>query len=164
MKKQIFITSILIGILTIFSIKTQAQSHDNNAGSFSMINEYGTFFGRNTVGITGVFVVGYSTPSDKDMFGVGVAYDLGGHLADGIPVFVNYRHSFHPDRKFSPIVNVAAGVRLNLFNDNDPYGLYATAASGFQTGVFSFTGGFCLRSLGTKDWFPGFEIKCGFRL
>ncbi|HNY62866.1 MAG TPA: hypothetical protein PLH70_08530 [Bacteroidales bacterium] len=161
MKKQIFITLILIGI-TIFSINAQAQSTDK--GRLSIINEYGPYFGRNTIGFTAVFVAGYSTPSDKDMFGLGVGYDVGVELTDGIPLFVNYRHSFHPDRAVSPIVNMAAGVRLNLSDPVNYSGIYATMASGFQVGMFSLTGGLFLKSLGTTELFPGLEVKCGFRL
>ena len=161
MKKQIFITTILIGII-IFSINVQAQSTDN--GRLSVINEYGTFFGKNTIGFTGVFVVGYTTPSEKDMFGVGLGYDVGDNLYDGIPLFMNYRHSFYPERKVSPILNMAAGVRLNLSEPADQIGLYATMASGFQAGIFSLTGGLFLKTHGTKDLYPGLEVKCGFRL
>jgi len=164
MKKQIFITLMLIGMISIFSINSQAQSGDNNVGRLSVINEYGTFFGHNTVGFTGVFVVGYSTPSDKDMFGLGIAYDVGTNLTDGIPLFVNYRHAFYPDRKVSPIVNMAMGVRLNLSDPVDAFGLYSTMASGFQSGIFSLTGGIFLKSLGTRELYPGLEVKCGFRL
>ncbi len=164
MKKQIFITLMLIGMISIFSINSQAQSGDNNVGRLSVINEYGPFFGHNTVGFTGVFVVGYSTPSDKDMFGLGIAYDVGTNLTDGIPLFVNYRHAFYPDRKVSPIVNMAMGVRLNLSDPVDNFGLYATMASGFHAGIFSLTGGVFLKSIGTAKLFPGLEVKCGFRL
>jgi hypothetical protein len=164
MKKQIFITLMLIGMISIFSINSQAQSGDNNVGRLSVINEYGTFIGHNTVGFTGVFVVGYSTPSDKDMFGLGIAYDVGTNLTDGIPLFVNYRHAFYPDRKVSPIVNMAMGVRLNLSDPVDAFGLYSTMASGFQSGIFSLTGGIFLKSLGTRELYPGLEVKCGFRL
>ncbi len=164
MKKQIFITLMLIGMISIFSINSQAQSGDNNVGRLSVINEYGTFIGHNTVGFTGFFVVGYSTPSDKDMFGLGIAYDVGENLADGIPLFVNFRHSFHPERKFTPIVNMAMGVRLNLSDPVDNFGLYATMASGFHAGIFSLTGGVFLKSIGTAKLFPGLEVKCGFRL
>jgi hypothetical protein len=35
MKKQIFITLMLIGMISIFSINSQAQSGDNNVGRLS---------------------------------------------------------------------------------------------------------------------------------
>jgi hypothetical protein len=162
MKKIVLLT--LLAVLTLTPALISAQN-DNN-GRFSVINEYGPFFGQNTIGFTGTFVAGYTLPNQQEMFGLGVGYEAGVDINQGIPMFLNFRHIFKPNKTFSPIVNVAIGTRYcipNYYNNSD-WGYYMTVGSGFQANLFSLSGGLFFKSYGTSDFFIGLELKVGYKL
>jgi hypothetical protein len=165
MKKSLLL-SLFILVMAVSPVIVAAQT-DNQTGRFSVINEYGPFFGQNTVGFTGTFVAGYTFPNQKEMLGLGVGYEVGGEIGQGLPVFFNFRHIFKPNRSFSPIVNVAAGIRYcvrHYYVLDQNVGYYLTISSGFQAKLFSFSGGLFFKSYGTSSFYTGLEIKCGYKL
>jgi len=163
MKKLVLLS--LFVVLTIAPILVSAQN-DNNKGRFSVINEYGPFFGKNTIGFAGTFISGYTLPNLQDMIGLGVAYEAGTGIEQGLPIFINYRHIFNPTKPFTPIVNVAVGTRYCIpsYGTESAMGYYMTVGSGFQANLFSLSGGLFFKSYGTKDFYIGLEIKFGYKL
>lgn len=164
--KKLVLLSLFVLVLAVSPVFVAAQT-DSQAGRFSVINEYGPFFGKNTVGFTGTFVGGYTFSNQKEMLGLGVGYEVGGDIGQGLPVFLNFRHIFKPDRGFTPIVNVAAGIRYcvpNYYHLDQSIGYYLTISSGFQAKLFSFSGGLFFKSYGTNSFYTGLEIKCGYKL
>jgi len=162
--KKLVLLSLLV-VLTITPILVSAQN-DNNKGRFSVINEYGPFFGKNTIGFAGTFITGYTLPNLQDMFGIGVGYEVGAEIEQGLPIFLNYRHIFNPSKPFTPIVNVAMGTRYCIpsYGTESALGYYMTVGSGFQANLFSLSGGLFFKSYGTKDFYLGLEIKFGYKL
>ena len=164
MKKLFLITLILAFSSSSFLIYAQ---NDYSKGHFSVINEYGPFFGRGTIGFTGVFIAGYTLPNQKEMFGLGVGYEAGEEIGQGLPLFLNFRHIFYPEKSFTPIVNVAMGLRYSVPNSqerNQNFGYYVTVSSGFHAKLFSFSGGLFFKSYGITGFYTGLEIKCGYKL
>ena len=60
-----------------------------------------------------------------------------------MPMFVNYRYYFKPDKPFSPHVNTAVG---GLWME-DGEGVYSSITMGFRTGKFSFASGFSFMAI-----------------
>jgi hypothetical protein len=84
-------------------------------------------------------------------FGLGIG--IGGHFRMGemtddpvlfsIPVFLNYRYYFKPDKTFSPHLNaVLGGMMLNR-----GWGLCAAIATGFRVGKFTLASGLSFLAL-----------------
>ena len=74
-----------------------------------------------------------------------------------MPIFLNYRLYFKPEKKFSPHVNVAlGGITLE-----EGYGVYSSITMGFRAGKFSFSSG--LSFMPINEWF-GWEYPFGVTL
>lgn len=162
MKRNILLLMLLLATLIVSN--TAIAQTNNESGRFTIINEYGPFFGRATIGFTGVFVLGYTFPNQKELFGLGVGYEAGTDIYTGIPIFLNFRHTFNPEKRFTPLVNVGLGLRYCMNYSDQLMGYYATISSGFQSGLFSFTGGLYFKSFGVERFYSGIEIKCGYKL
>ena len=173
MKRNLLVLLVIFGVLSTTTI-THAQTN-NDAGRLSIISEYGPFFGRNTVGFTGTFVTGYTFPNQKEMLGLGLGYEAAYDYGNGFPIFLNFRHTFNPEKVFTPFVNVAIGTRYRLVNYNyylsslpyfeekPTFGYYMVVSSGFQVRKFSFNGGMFFKSLANEEFYVGLEIKCGYK-
>lgn len=173
MKKKLL---VLLVILSVVSTSTLTKAQTNfDSGRLSIISEYGPFFGRNTVGFTGTFVTGYTFPNQKEMLGLGLGYEVAYEYGNGFPIFLNFRHTFNPERVFTPFVNVAIGTRYRLadtdfhigyapyYNNHPTFGYYMVVSSGFQVRKFSFNGGMFFKSIADDEFFMGLEIKCGYK-
>jgi len=87
-------------------------------------------------------------------FGVGIGgtahRDYRNGMGAHMPLFVNYRCYFKPDRNFSPHVNVALGGLVI----NDGHGIYSSVTAGFKAGKFSFSSGFSFLAVQRDDrWY-----------
>jgi len=91
-------------------------------------------------------------------FGIGLCYRQEGFIkdvnifSDGsygysstnpkvyMPIFLNYRYYFKPEKTFSPHLNLSAGgIMLR-----EGYGIYSSITMGFRAGKFSFSSGLSL--------------------
>lgn len=173
MKKISLLLLLLLGIVSIPNL-SNAQTN-NDSGRLSIISEYGPFFGRNTIGFTGIFVTGYTFPNQKEMLGLGLGYETAVDYGQGFPIFLNFRHTFRPDKLFTPFVNVAIGTRYRLadyyyyfdymptiYNETS-FGYYMVISSGFQARKFTFNGGMFFKSVADDEFYVGLEIKCGYK-
>jgi hypothetical protein len=174
MKKHLLLLIVVFGVAATSSF-THAQTN-NDSGRLSIISEYGPFFGRNTIGFTGIFVTGYTFPNQKEMLGLGLGYETAVDYGQGFPIFLNFRHTFSPEKDFTPFVNVSLGTRYKLadyryyydislpyLEEKPSFGYYMVVSSGFQARKFSFSGGMFFKSISNDDFFVGLEIKCGYK-
>ncbi|MDL2297030.1 hypothetical protein LJC68_05975 [Bacteroidales bacterium OttesenSCG-928-B11] len=150
---------------------------------YGLIAEFGLYGGYQNFGMSTIFV-NNMVFKEKFTLGVGVGMEI--EIADEytIPLFVNFRHYLpaRPGKKLQPLVNVALGTRICIaekytdiwYFDEWGYrwydtvydgvraypGLYATIATGFKVGMFSFTTGLFFKS--GEIFTGGVETKCGF--
>lgn len=186
MKKSIFFV-LAAALLTCSSAFAQTGSTQTDVTpkklSYNFIMEFGNYFGSKTVGLTGVAINSLSI-KDQNLIGIGVGYEMDVNDQTAIPLFFNFRHYFQrPERKVTPLVNLAVGTRL-CFNEiydwievYDPItgyyngyedrhmeftpGLYASMTAGFKAKSFSFTSGFFCKS-DSQGFASGIEVKVGF--
>lgn len=186
MKKSIFFV-LAAALLTCSSAFAQNSSTQNDVTpkklSYNFIMEFGNYFGSKTTGLTGVAINSLSI-KDQNLIGIGVGYEMDVNDQTAIPLFFNFRHYFNrPERKVTPLVNIAVGTRL-CFTDrhawteiydpitgyytsfDDSYtefipGLYASMTAGFKAKAFSFSSGFFCKS-GSEGFATGIEVKLGF--
>lgn len=180
MKKIISIITLLL----VLSSSSLFSQENKDKITYSFINEYGLFFGggvnEGTIGLTSVFVNGIKC-NDINFYGIGIGYESDLFSGQSIPMFFNYRHFFHSDRKLKPLINVALGVRFSYWSEarivgydyfgypiyenfqQNAFGFYSTVAAGFNVNAFSFTSGLFLKSV-QEHFIAGFEVKAGFTL
>jgi hypothetical protein len=100
-----------------------------------------------------------------------------------MPVFVNYRYYFFPDRKFSPHVSASLGGTVsnsgNYWGNDYGGGIYSSITAGFRVKKFSLSSGISFMPMAARgymnygceierssEWemyFPwGFMVKLGF--
>lgn len=174
--KKVIITCALVCFC--FVSQLSAQSKNDKAISYNIINEYGIFAGT-TVGFEGVFINSIKFNKSNDLVGVGLGYSADINSMQGIPMFLNYRHYFDRGRIVQPLFNLAAGATYYFRNANDiiyyedcfdcrfndpGFGLYATIASGFRAKAFSLSAGFFVHSApnSLNDVSGGLNLKVGF--
>jgi hypothetical protein len=182
MKKNVFKTIVLLSIAALCGLgNLSAQEQQDKKITYNFINEYGFFLGKN-VGWTGVFINGISI-KQNDAIGIGLGYGLNTGSFQEVPIFLNYRHYFDTGKKLKPLVNVAAGIGLHFWTEEQEIpsvingytyydfieencsgvGLYATLSGGFRVKALSFTGGFFFRTFPSQQGFNGgIEAKIGY--
>ena len=81
-----------------------------------------------------------------------------------MPIFLNYRFYFKPEKTFSPHVNVSlGGIAME-----EGRGLYSSVTMGFKAGIFSFSSGLSFTPIYYKEKTKkdvslfGITLKCGF--
>ena len=160
---------------TLFAQEDETQSKIK----YSNITEFGFFAtSPNSIFAEGTTVHGISI-HNKHCIGLGVGYGGGAQFSEiataYMPMFLNYRLRFMPDKKLSPHINIALGGLMSINGG----GGYTALTAGFRVGHFSFSSGFsCLLIWEKEDYyspyyptptkktmfyFPmGLTIKCGF--
>jgi len=93
--------------------------------------------------------------------GIGVNFSTNHSAVTYMPIFLNYRVYFKPEKTFSPQFNIALG---GLVTQNG-FGAYSSVTMGFRAGKFSFSSG--LSCMPINDWFGwafplGITLKWGF--
>jgi hypothetical protein len=139
-------TLILLATLLLSSVALFAQEGEKTSCiKYANITEFG-FFATSPKSIyaEGTTVHGISL-NKKHVIGLGIGIGGGGYFTNNndfatayMPMFINYRCYFLPDRKFSPHINVAAG---GLFT-TEGEGIYSALTAGFKSGKFTFSSGF----------------------
>ena len=89
----------------------------------------------------GLGMGGNSYAYTEDSYGYSYSYN---RIAPYMPVFLNYRHYFKPNKVFSPHVNFAFG---GLLNEDLKGGMYSVITGGFKAGKFSFSSGLSLMAI-----------------
>jgi len=123
-------------------------------------------------GLFGLTTVNGISINRKHLIGVGLGLGLGDithvdefrFFPDGYAfIYANYRIYFKPDKNFSPFINLAAGVALEMKT-----GVYSSITGGFRYKYFSLTGGLANIAIPCTcaEWhYPfGFSLKIGFTL
>ena len=156
MKPRVF---VFAAFLLAASVSLSAQETKENI-AYSNITEFG-FFTTSPKGIAieATTVQGFSI--DK-IHHLGLGFGIGGCIYSGfggayMPLFMNYRLYFKPEKSFSPHVNAALGGLITV----DGGGVYSALTMGFISGNFSFSSGVSLM-LFDGDLPFGITIKCGF--
>lgn len=183
MRKNVLKTIVILCVAVLCGMETlSAQEQQEKKIAYNFINEYGFFIGKN-VGWTGVFINGVAF-KQNDVLGLGIGYGLNTASFQEVPIFLNYRHYFDRGKTLKPLINVAAGVGLHFWTEEqqvpvyqDGYfyyydyveegkhgvGLYATISGGFRVKALSFTGGFFFRTFPNQPNFNGgIEAKIGY--
>jgi hypothetical protein len=132
-------------VLAAFLVVTVSLSaQENEKIRYSNITEFGFL----TTSIKGVCLEATTVHgiSINKAHHLGLGFGIGGcfysdayfgEIFGYMPIFLNYRLYFKPDKTFSPHVNVALGG-LTL---EEGYGLYSSLTMGFRAGKFSFSSG-----------------------
>ena len=161
-------TLILLTVM-LSSVSLFAQEEEKSSNiKYANITEFGFFAtSPKSVYAEGTTVHGISIHK-QHIIGLGTGIGGGGYFSSKnistayMPIFVNYRCYFLPDRKLSPHVNVALG---GLFTTNGE-GFYSSLTAGFKSGKFSFSSGFSFLGIYEEryEWnYYGYqEIKNGW--
>lgn len=178
---QIFITFVC-SFFTSATLLAQEEETKSNI-RYSNITEFGFFAtSPKSVFAEGTTVHGISI-RNQHQIGLGVGFGGGAYFQSSydratsyMPVFVNYRLRFLPDKKLSPHINIAVGGLMTTYGE----GIYSSLTVGFRAGHFSFSSGFSCLSIWENQsdpyydlsyysphsyspYFPmGITIKCGF--
>ena len=91
----------------------------------------------------------------KHHFGIGIGIgeimridnSIEDNISISMPVFLNYRHYFKPDKTFSPHVNASLGG-IMLKNGG---GIYSVIATGFRVGKFTLSSGISFLAFRKKE-------------
>lgn len=197
--KKIIILSISLFFLTIYGLNAQKDLSPSYVYRF--FNEYGFFTGstwenseygiinEGEFGITGIFVNGVQI-GKTHFLGLGLGYEGGVTIGQGIPIFLNYRYFFDKGYKVKPYMHLSMGTRYAFWDEeryyeevnefgydvyiSDPIarsgmGIYSSLGVGFTAHAFSFSTSIFYRSRpgenlkGIKS-FTGVEVKAGFTL
>ncbi|MCL2131196.1 MAG: hypothetical protein FWH36_01885 [Lentimicrobiaceae bacterium] len=197
-------TTLALSIFVLAAISLSAQENENTERlRYSNITEFG-FITASPKGISleAVTVQGFSVDKTHYLglgigmgvnFYSGTVYDFGYgsgsyselRTAPYMPVFLNYRFYFKPNKVFSPHVNIALG---GLVDEDGKGGAYSVLTMGFRAGKFSFSSGLSLMAINRQVgelrdydpniWYPpyspyvvykdkwffpfGLVVKCGF--
>ena len=184
---QIFIlfACTFFASVTLFAQENETQNNIR----YSNITEFGFFAtSPKSVFAEGTTVHGISINNQHNI-GIGIGFGGGAYFSNNematsyMPMFLNYRLHFLPDKKLSPHINIALGGLMTT----EGGGMYTSLTAGFRAGHFSFSSGFsCLLIQEKRDvydydydpyysytyttskkkvisYFPmGLTIKCGF--
>jgi len=180
MRTRAFVLAVLLSATVTLS------AQENERIKYSNITEFG-FLTTSPMGVAfeGTTVNGFSMDKYHHI-GLGIGMGYSHHTSyryDGtayMPMFVNYRLYFKPEKSFSPHVNAALGGVMA----EDGGGIYSSITMGFRAGKFSFSSGLSFMAIereesrnwwydpyypeyeyySVKYWsFPfGITIKCGF--
>jgi len=178
-------TAVALVAFMFASVLSFAQNNESQESiKYSNITEFGFFTASpRSFSFEATTVQGFSFDKQHCIglgIGIGtntcVSYQYG-DATTYMPVFVNYRFYFKPDRKRSPHFNVALGGVVI----DEGGGFYSALTSGFRAGKFSFSSGLSFMAVlrhevggyyewggyhefDTYDWhFPfGIVLKCGF--
>jgi hypothetical protein len=137
MKTKIMILGML---MTTSLMYLQAQNEKNGNIKYANITEWGFLGSPNEryFSFEGTTVNGFSI--NGNVIGIGFGLGLGAdkHIF-GIycPMFLNYRHYFNYENKFSPHINLALGGVSRV----EGLGIYSALTTGFRSHKFSFSSG-----------------------
>ncbi|MCL2131195.1 MAG: hypothetical protein FWH36_01880 [Lentimicrobiaceae bacterium] len=155
MKTAALALSILAASVSLF-----AQENENKEKfRYSNITEFG-FISASPKGISleAITVQGFSIdkthhlglglgmgenfyPYTETSYGLDYSYT---ETAPYMPVFLNYRFYFKPNKVFSPHINIALG---GLLSEEMSGGFYSVLTMGFKAGKFSFSSGLSLMAI-----------------
>lgn len=152
MKKIMVFVMLLLAATPIL----KGQERELPTVKYSMFNEYGLYFGGSN-GFSGVFVNGAEF-KDGTFVGLGLGYQTDWY-SQSIPIFLNLRHYFRPQNRFSPLVNLAIGTQM-LFDTDVDFGTYATIGAGFKAGAFSFCSGFFFKQYPDRECVMNSDNQC----
>ena len=184
MKVRAFVFSVfLLASVSLFSQENETKE----TLRYSNITEFGFFTtSPRSVGFESTTVNGFSINQQHCLgMGLGFGYILG--ISDDyfffhMPMFINYRLYFKPEKSFSPHLNAAIGGTMIT----DGGGIYSAVTVGFRAGKFSFSSGISFMAIEekvnesisiygdygwigyetktVKKWFYplGISLKCGF--
>ena len=163
-------------LAAFLSATVTLSAQENEKIKYSNITEFGMIT-ASPMGIGGEGTTVQGIAIDKQhLLGLGVGIGLNSHfhyLAAYMPIFVNYRYYFNPNKTFSPHVNASLGGLIV----EDGGGIYSSLTAGFKAGYFSFSSGLSFMAVNEKmyGWdyyrpksygywsFPfGITLKCGF--
>ena len=143
MKAKIVISAVFLAVgVSLFAQEAEEKM------TYSNITEFGLLTASpRGVSIEGTTAHGFAF-NKQHLFGLGVGIGINFHnvrylgyddlnFSAYMPLFVNYRYYFKPQKTFSPHVNVALGGLL--LKDNA--GMYSSVTMGFRAGKFSFSSG-----------------------
>ena len=165
-------TGILILFLVVsFSLSAQEQEKKERIIKYSIITEAGIVSANpKEISVDATVVNGFSI-NKQHLIGLGIGYGTGfgdgfrsisynssysytmSYYADYIPIFVNYRLYFKPDKKFSPHINVSVGGIAT----EETGGVYSSIAMGFRSEKFSFSSGVSFMTTHQIDWFETYD-------
>jgi len=136
----------LISLLLFFFISVALFAQENETKSkikYSNITEFG-FLTTSPQGFSFEATTAHGF-SIKKIHHFGLGMGIGVNLLftkDNVgtaymPLFLNYRFYFNPNKSFSPHLNVSLGAAI----PQDGGGVYSSATMGFKAGKFSFSSG-----------------------
>jgi len=136
--------------------------------TYSNITEFG-FITASPKGIAFEATTAHGFSIDKTHhlgLGIGIGTSMGVTTYEGynsssartswaayMPVFLNYRFYFKPEKSFSPHVNVAVGGLI----PKEGFGIYSSITMGFRAGKFSFSSGISMLAI-QREYFEYREI------
>ena len=155
MKARVFVLAAILAA----AVSLSAQENESNESiRYSNVTEFGFVTASpQGVGLEATTAHGFSVNKQHHFglgFGIGVSFRRNSTPVTYMPVFLNYRLYFRPDKTFSPHVNISAGgVALE-----ESVGGYASITMGFRAGKFSFSSGLSvmpiLRDVEVKEPYP----------
>jgi len=172
--------AFLAATFLLVSVSLSAQENETKGNiSYSNITEFG-FLTASPKGVAFEATTAHGVSFDKAHhlgLGIGIGtsmgtttYDYAGYSSTEtrwvtyMPVFVNYRFYFKPEKSFSPHVNVAVG---GLIPREEYMGLYSSITMGFRAGKFSFSSGISMLAIQRENfkyvevpnWWGGFDTQ-----
>ena len=140
MKARVFVLAAVLAA----TVSLSAQgSEPNESIRYSNVTEFGFVTASpQGVGLEATTAHGISLNKQHHFglgFGIGVSFrrNSNPNPVTYMPVFLNYRLYFRPEKTFSPHVNISAGgIALE-----ESVGGYASITMGFRAGKFSFSSG-----------------------
>jgi len=153
MRTRTFVLAVLLSATVTLS------AQENEKIKYSNITEFG-FVTTSPMGVSfeATTVQGFALEKQHH---VGLGLGIGGSFYDTyrygtayMPVFVNYRLYFKPEKTFSPQVNTALGGLIT----EDGGGFYSSITMGFRAGKFSFSSGLSFMAVHrTEEWNRGYQ-------
>lgn len=129
--------------VSLFGQENESKNESKEAITYSGITEFG-FYSVSPWGISfeATTVNGFTMDKHNHFgLGVGMGYNIYSPYKHRntayMPVFMNYRYCFTPNKKFSPHVNVSLGGVMV----EDGGGVYTSLTMGFRIKKFSFSSG-----------------------
>jgi len=152
---------VLAAFLAGFVSLSAQESETKETTTYSNVTEFG-FLTASPKGVSleATTAHGFSINKQHNFglgTGIGVNFSTNYSAVSYMPVFVNYRLYFKPEKSFSPHVNIAVGGLIT----RDGYGGYSSITMGFRAGKFSFSSG--LSFMPINEWF-GWEYPFGVTL
>jgi len=135
----------VLALIAFLAVSVSAFAQDNETKEnikYSNITEFGFFTASpRSFAFEGTMVHGVSIDKQHHLgLGIGIGWNnchSYRYSTAHMPMFVNYRYYFSPNKKFSPHFNVAlGGVAVG-----DGGGIYSALTAGFRAGKFSFSSG-----------------------